>query len=211
MGSIALLFFVSIAIIHLYARWADKLAAAAITKPFLMPLLYYAVLSLHSVPRMQLIAMAAAFYTLGDICLIFKRYRRVFLAGIFSFMAGHIFYISYFAGCSFSVLFMVISAAVFALPFAVYIWKIRRSGADDFWGFVLYGSMIYIFGTGIGASFSVSAPLASLLSIIGVILFGYSDSRIAYNRAHHADTSDFIIMWTYIAANIALVSAAVMR
>ena len=96
MGSIALLFFVSIAIIHLYARWADKLAAAAITKPFLMPLLYYAVLSLYPVPRMQLIAMAAAFYTLGDICLIFKKYRRVFLAGIFSFMAGHIFYISYF-------------------------------------------------------------------------------------------------------------------
>lgn len=210
MGSIALSLFISLAIIHLYARWADKISAAAITKPFLMPLLYYAVLSPVFSSSMIPVAAACMFYTFGDVCLIFKKHRRIFLSGIVSFMLGHISYIAYFAGYSFSLPFFLVSAAVFAVPFGIYIRKIRRSGADDFWGYIAYGAMIYAFGIGIGASFSLKAPAPSLLAIAGVVLFGYSDSRIAYNRAHHADTSDFEIMWTYIAANIALVSAAVM-
>ena len=210
MGSIALSLFASLALIHLYARWADKTAAAALTKPFLMPLLYYAVLSPVFSAQLIPVALAALFYTIGDICLIFKKRRAIFLLGIFSFMIGHVLYIVYFIGHSFSLPFFLASIALFAIPFGVYIWRIRRSGADDFWGYILYGAMIYAFGIGIGASLSSATVLPSSLAVAGVVLFGYSDSRIAYNRAHHADTSDFVIMWTYIAANIALVSAAVM-
>ena len=210
MGNIALLLFISVSLIHLYARWADKISAAAATKPFLMPLLYYAVLSHVFSEYFMPVAMASLFYTAGDVCLIFKKHRRIFLAGILAFMIGHIFYIFFFVRNSFSWLFFSVSAAVFAVPFGVYIMKIRKSGADDFCGYVIYGSMIYAFGIGIGSSFSLQSPVPSLIAIAGVVLFGYSDSRIAYNRARHADTSDFEIMWTYIAANIALVSAAVM-
>ena len=69
-------------------------------------------------------------------------------------------------------------------------------------GFVVYGLSVWALSTGMAASFSPDDILRSVLAIIGVIFFGYSDSRIAYNRTGHKDTEDFIIMWTYIVANI---------
>ena len=211
MGSVALSLFLTMAAVHLYARLGEKPLVSAVTKPFLMPLLYYGVLSSFDVGTPYLLVLVAIFYTAGDIALIFKRHKAAFIAGVISFMTGHAFYTAFFLIRSFSIPGLIAGAVVFALPFSLYVWTIHFSHADDFPGFVIYGAAIYIFGAGISASFSISVLPSSLLALLGVVLFGYSDSRIAYNKAYNGDTSDFVIMWTYIAANIALLSAAVMR
>ncbi len=195
--------------IHLWSRLKDSRLAGCITKPLLMPLVYSSMFMLSDqlsidVSRPYMIAAIAVLYTLGDILLMPKDNMISFFIGAGSFMAGHLVFVAYFVMMSFSPAFLILGAAIGAVPFAFYMRKVIRKKTEDLWAFALYGSVILVFFTGAFATFSFHKPLGTILAILGVVFFGYSDSRIVYNIVKHRDTSDFEIMWTYIAANILL-------
>lgn len=195
--------------VHLWSRLSFNDIAGNVTKPLLMPLMYSSAFALAgelsiAVERPGMIVAAAALYTLGDVLLMPKDNAAAYISGAISFMAGHAVLAAYLMLHSFSFLYLAIGAIAGAVPFAVYMRKVSARDPEDLWTFALYGSVIWAFFSSAAASLSPSRPLYSLLAIIGVVFYGYSDSRIVYNTVKHRGTSDFEIMWTYIAANFFL-------
>ena len=73
-------------------------------------------------------------------------------------------------------------------------------------GVLLYAFTLYLFAVGMSAVFSFEYLKTSILVIIGVMLFMFSDSRIALNAMSGSNShSSFVIMLTYILANLFLV------
>ena len=201
--------------VHLWSRHASCDAVGNVTKPFLMPMLYgtmFAIACRYGIGLGDcwLIVAAAAMYTLGDILLIPREKPACFVIGAVSFMAGHMLYVAYFVRKSFSLPFLIAGIIISALPFAVYMHKVKRKNPEAVWTFALYGAAIWVLFSGVAASFSLSDPFYAIVALSGVILFGYSDSRIAYNIVKHRSTSDFEIMWTYIAANFFLAASVLL-
>ena len=213
---ITLVFFICDAAAHLYIQKYHKAdgvegRGGAVTKVLLMPSLY---MSLHlaglafgrTLANEELVLLVAIFYTLGDMLLIFRQ-SFCFYLGVVSFMVGHCIYIAYFAHFGFSWLALLVGLSVFGALYFIYCRKIISMGHKLTVGFLVYGLMILIFATGMAGVFSTAHILSSATALIGVVLFGWSDSRIAYNMAGVARTSDFLVMLSYILANVFLALA----
>ena len=72
--------------------------------------------------------------------------------------------------------------------------------------------MIGILFVSIFGSLKLDLVSFDLFAVVGIILFVYSDSRIAYSRVKIIEKNDFEIMLTYILAIILiLISVVYMR
>lgn len=205
--TLSFVLFLVVSTLDLVSKAGNRRTLEVATKPFIIPTLYLTVFmfarSMGGVLEYSwVLIVGALLYTAGDIFLLWKN-TFLFVIGVLSFIIGHVFFITYALIHSFSWLYLAIGGVLFLIPFFTYLKKITANGKPDmFPGFVVYGLSVWALSTGMAASFSLDDILRSVLAIIGVIFFGYSDSRIAYNRTGHKDTEDFIIMWTYIVANI---------
>ena len=193
---LSFLLFLVISVLDLFSKAGNRRSLEVATKPFIIPSLYLSIFMLASsmggyLDHGYVLVMGAVLYTAGDILLLWKN-TMLFIVGVLSFISGHVFFISYGLLHSFSPLFLTIGGLAFLIPFFSYIRKITKNGK------------------GVAATISLDDPIRSLLAVIGVIFFGYSDSRIAYNRTGHKETEDFTIMWTYIAANVLISSSMFM-
>ena len=214
-GYLTLVAFIVVSSVHLMAHARGQRVIHRTTKPFLIPLLYLSLFLLSDglgrpLSHPHAVAAVAVSYTIGDILLLDKGFWRLF-AGALSFTIGHGFMSAAFLLDSFSLQAMALGIFVFVIPFGMYMRKVLRKRPAHLWRFVAYGSSVYLFAIAIAASFSPEHLFASFASIAGVVMFGISDSRIVYNLVKHRSTSDFTIMWTYLAANVLLVSALLMR
>lgn len=201
--------------LHLWSKLAFNDGVANMTKPLLMPLLYSTMFAVAgrlgiAIEDPWVIVVVAVLYTLGDILLIPKDRPVFFMSGALSFIAGHMFFAAYFMLESFSLVFFLIGIAAASVPFASYMHKVLRKERDSAWAFGVYGGVIAVLFVGVVASFSPVYPLYSVVALIGVVFYGYSDSRIVYNIVKHRATSDFEIMWTYIAANLFLAASVLL-
>lgn len=192
------------------SRLAKPRLAAGVTKCLLIPLTYLTLFAAgeafsRPLANPRLIWLILAFYTFGDFCLLFK--NKLFILGVFSFMGGHICYILYFRHFGRSLPGIIIGLAVFGLIYLRFCRKIRLHKPDMAWGFHLYGAMILAFAVGMAGAFSYEHIYSSVLALAGVIAFGWSDSRIAYNMMGRTGSTDLHIMSTYILANLLLASA----
>lgn len=205
--TLSFVLFLVVSTLDLVSKAGNRRTLEVATKPFIIPTLYLTVFMLARsmggvLEYSWVLIVGALLYTAGDIFLLWKD-TFLFVIGVLSFIIGHVFFITYALIHSFSWLYLAIGGVLFLIPFFTYLKKITANGKPDmFPGFVVYGLSVWALSTGMAASFSPDDILRSVLAIIGVIFFGYSDSRIAYNRTGHKDTEDFIIMWTYIVANI---------
>ena len=205
--TLSFVLFLVVSTLDLVSKAGNRRTLEVATKPFIIPTLYLTVFMLARsmggvLEYSWVLIVGALLYTAGDIFLLWKN-MFLFVIGVLSFIIGHVFFITYALIHSFSWLYLAIGGVLFLIPFFTYLKKITANGKPDmFPGFVVYGLSVWALSTGMAASFSLDDILRSVLAIIGVIFFGYSDSRIAYNRTGHKDTEDFIIMWTYIVANI---------
>ena len=212
---LSFLLFLVISVLDLFSKAGNRRSLEVATKPFIIPSLYLSIFMLASsmggyLDHSYILVMGAVLYTAGDILLLWKN-TMLFIVGVLSFISGHVFFISYGLLHSFSPLFLTIGGIAFLIPFFSYIRKITKNGKPDmFPGYVVYGLSVWALSTGMAATISLDDPIRSLLAVIGVIFFGYSDSRIAYNRTGHKETEDFTIMWTYIAANVLISSSMFM-
>ncbi|HRG07093.1 MAG TPA: lysoplasmalogenase [Cyclobacteriaceae bacterium] len=92
MKKLPLITFVLIAIVHLVAVTFNMALISALTKPVLVVTLviYYLVASSK---RSVLFLIALFFCWLGDVLLMFQRDEIFFIAGLVSFLTGHVLYI----------------------------------------------------------------------------------------------------------------------
>ena len=214
-GYLSLIAFLTLSSVHLMAHAKGARMVHRVTKPFLIPLLYLSLFLFSDalgrpLSHPALIALVAVFYTVGDILLLDKGFWRLF-AGALSFAIGHGFMSAAFLLDSFSPVALALGIVVFAIPFGMYMRKVLHKRPAHLWRFVVYGSSVYAYAIAIAASFSPEHLISSCAAIAGVVMFGISDSRIVYNLVNHRSTSDFTIMWTYLAANALLASALLMR
>ena len=210
---ITLLIFIGASILHLYRRrYHGREIVGHISKMFLIPFLYTSIFlfaNMHEIVLQlpSIIVLIAIFYTMGDLLLLFKKKAILFYLGALSFLLGHIMYIVYFTHFSFSFVAAFVGV-MFSLFFLCrYLKKVHSKVPGKELPYLLYGSGIVALTIAVFSFFSIEHIIAWLVAFSGVVVFGYSDSRIVYNNVGYEESSSFKIMLTYIIANIFLVLA----
>lgn len=217
MNEYQMLFTISIVIcsficgVHLDRRTGEREKVGDITKCFLMPSLYFTLFTAsrafpREIARPWLLLLITLFYTLGDILLLKKTPFLRFIFGALSFALGHMTYVIYFSFFGLNIYTLIGGMLVFGIPFIAIIKYVLTNNPKHGYGVLIYAFTLYIFAVGMSAVFSFEYLKTSILVIIGVILFMFSDSRIALNAIMGSEKhSSFIIMLTYILANLFLV------
>lgn len=183
----------------------------ALTKCALVPLLFLSLVTVSPVAGVRLVSfplicLVFLFYFLGDVLLCIKK-DASFVAGVLAFTAGHIAALVYVLSLSFSLFSLLVSLVVASAGFFLYVRKIILSSSSLKLGLIAYGAVLFFFVSGAGASFTQSEAVPCLVFTSGVLLFVWSDSRIAYNVAGVRKSKDVSIMTAYIAA-ITLIAIA---
>lgn len=183
--------------------------AYKVTKPLLMPLLLFVFAAflpgdLRLQSRNLLVATALVFHTLGDILLLFPKGKTkiFFFCGMLSFFAGHFFYMGSFllASPNTSKAFAIGALAiVFVFEYFFYrqlVLDARRYAPL----FLPYTFGLAVLGIVVVAKMGASSIWwAYLISLLGVVLFAFSDYCIARREMRMPIAGQMVVMPTYIA------------
>lgn len=183
--------------------------ARACTKVFLIPLLtlfcifYMASLSFSKKERI-LLSTAFLLHTAGDIFMLWPEKEIFFMAGLASFLAGHVFILILIWKHSFKSVKIWVWALYIAL-YAVFItFMLRYFNLDNLvmniaipiYGFIL----LTVAFAGLGQMIGKVSPYSAFI-FAGGLTFMFSDMMIAINNFIYKNTMpfhDLIIMFTYI-------------
>ncbi len=198
--------------VHLDRRAMEREKVGDITKCFLIPSLYLTLFTAsrafpRNIARPWMLLLITLFYTLGDILLLEKKPFSRFVAGAVSFALGHLMYVLYFSYYGQNIFTLLGGMILFGIPFIYIVRYVLAKKSIKFGlGAILYAFILYLFGVGMCAVFSFRYIKTSILVFVGVCLFMFSDGKIALRalKGERKYTS-FIIMVTYIAANVCLV------
>ncbi|MFA6689817.1 MAG: lysoplasmalogenase family protein [Sphaerochaetaceae bacterium] len=216
--TIAAVLFLVVSVVHVLTKFRKGgRQLAFITKLLLMPLLLTTFLTAVSaaggeVPHVPLIVLALVCYTAGDILLALQddAQSRKFLAGMGSFMAGHICYMVWFltfaqwrslAWQAMGIVALCAMAVLF-----VFCRKIAASGEPHGPGMCAYAALLGVFSVCIAASWGAGPVPGTIVALAGAACFMVSDSIIASDRIGRAVAGEATIMVTYIIANILLLA-----
>ncbi len=204
----SLILFIADSILHLVRRYRGRDAIGDVTKIFLMPLLFLTLFLAFKTFRFPLsyggyVFLVAICYTLGDISLLIKAKSIFFYIGAFLFTLGHIFYIIYFTRFGITLWGLFLGIAVFGGEYAMFLFKVRSTKVG-LTPYALYAGGVLALSIAVSMSYDNGSIAAWVFSILGVVFFGLSDARIAYNRCGYKESSDFFIMIFYILANVFL-------
>ncbi len=217
MNSYQMIFTISVVVcsllcaVHLDRRTLQREKVGDITKCFLMPSLYFTLFTAsyafpRNIARPWMLLLIAFFYTLGDILLLKKTPFLRFVIGALSFSCGHMIYVIYFSFFGLNIYTLVAGMVIFGIPYFAIVKYVLTKNPKHGYGVLIYAFTLYLFAIGMSAVFSFEYLKTSILVIIGVLLFIFSDSRIAINAISESNShSSFIIMLTYILANLFLV------
>lgn len=181
----------------------------ALTKPFLMPLLcgvYFAFLpqAIRFAPYQRFVAIALMFHTLGDILLLFPRNKTkaFFYAGMLSFLVGHFLYIAWFRNApvghsvKVALLTFVIVAVCEYLLYRHLMLGPRRYAPK----LLPYSLGLAVLAVSVASTFgNGSHPAATIIALIGVGLFCFSDYCIERRLVRMPLFGQMTVMSTYIA------------
>ena len=186
-----------------------------LTKPFLMPLLcglYFAFLPevLRSAPHQKFVLYALMFHTLGDVLLLFPRTKTkaFFYAGMASFFVGHVGYCLWFikapVGHSHKLAFFTLFAVLICeyLLFRQLMLGARRYASK----LLPYSLGLAILAVSVASTFGNGTdPVATLISLIGVALFCFSDYCIERRLVRMPLFGQMMVMTTYIGGQTLIV------
>ena len=204
------------AAVHLFACVnKNLLMLRRVSKCLLMPLLAACYMLFAQEPSSFVIA-AILFGFAGDLVLLFRPRKWAFPLGILAFAAGHVFYIvSFIRRIAVAPPWYVIAlmaAVVIACSATLmrYIWK----GMP---GKLCPPSFLYMMIIGTMTSCSILFSLYGVsahrwLAAVGGLLFAISDTTLSIDAFHHPIRHrSIIVMSTYIAAQVLIVSALAFR
>ena len=216
--------FFIISLIHLISSCTSKTRLYNVTKIFLMPSLVFAILfSLRNDAKQDtVIYLTAALLagTAGDIFLIRPVTKKKFIKGVFSFFAGHIFYLliliprSKFWMLPAWIVVPLITAYLLVL-FGLYSLLQKPKGLRGFAAVVYAFMLLLINFVCITAVFTwifyrdsqESSIIPLVVTAAGNIVFLISDSILAFTMfKKDFKYSKFFVQLTYIAAQFLLVT-----
>ena len=184
--------FALVCALHLYSLASDSLILRRITKPFIIPSLFYAMGASSPI----LIAVAF-FYTVGDVFMLFAEKSIFLTAGALCFACGHLLYGSYFLSVGFSPIGMAL-ALLCHVVFITIMVRSGRAGVKE----VIYLLLLGMMTVPVFSSFRPEPK--ALVACLGAALFIISDSMIVLGQTGVRSCSDMAVMTTYIAANFFL-------
>lgn len=209
--TISVIFCSLVTAVHLDRRFMEREIIGDITKCFLIPTLYFTLFTAskafpRTIQRPWLLLLIAVFYTLGDYMLLEKEPFSRFVVGALSFSVGHMCYVVYFSHFGLNVYTLIGGMVVFGIPyFGVFRYVLEKKPKHSY-GVLAYALTLYLFAVGMSAVFSFQYLKTSILVLIGVILFIFSDSTIALRTiTGEKKHISFFIMLTYVLANLFLV------
>ena len=204
-----MIFFIIIAVGDIVAIKYDKVKLRYFTKTLLIPLLaLFYIISIANLNGVILSALICCF--LGDFFLLWSQKKTFFIAGLISFLMGHIFY---------TIAFLQTTSFLSGIPkwfyFSLlpYIWygifilkKLNPYIYSMKVPVIVYLSLILIMSF---ASFSRIWALKGLsfwLPFIGSIFFIASDSLLAFRNFKHKLTRGWIsVMINYVLAQLLII------
>lgn len=208
MALLILVLFLGDFIFDLFYVWKDNKKRRYITKSLLMPLLLIFYLTADKNPNV-LVAIALIFGFLGDVFLLPEDKNWCFIAGILSFMLGHIFYIASYI--------KILSATnhispwyyALILPYVIYgilVFKFvgnkmgeLKVAAGVYISVILFSSLTCLLVI-------LSCKSSMLLTYIGTLLFVASDSILGYCMfISKKKLLDILVMVTYVMAQAFIV------
>ncbi len=197
---------------NLWANFKENVRLANLTKPFLMLLLMGLLLSLVKTPNAFVVA-GLIFGLAGDILLISKKSERLFMAGLVSFLLGHVCYIvaMFIKSAGFSPAFAVLSFAALAVVGVLsYLSLAKKIPSEMKIPVIIYLAMLvflnYVAVNILAGAFS----FAALLLFIGTASFYVSDYILARGRfSERLKKQEFVVMTTYIAAQVLIAAALI--
>lgn len=200
-----------ISLLNLYSVKVGNRKLKIVTKPFLVPLFFLSfAINSSFIANKWLLFLIATLYCCGDILLMFDN-KYTFYIGAISFACGHICFAAYFILFNFDVAFALLGLVLYLTHINFHIKKLK-SVKKDIKLELIYSSLIGILFVSIFGSLKLDLVSYDLFAVVGIILFVYSDSRIAYSRVKIIEKNDFEIMLTYILAIILiLISVVYMR
>jgi len=186
-----------------------------VSKCLLMPLLAACYMLFAQAPS-PLVISAILFGFAGDLVLLFRPRKWAFPAGILAFTIGHVFYIvSFLKRLSLTppwylIVLLAILVVACAATLLRYLWKgLPKKLCPP--------SFIYMLVIGLMVSSSVLFSLYSVsahrwLAAVGGLLFAISDTTLSIDAFHHPIRHrSILVMSTYIAAQVLIVSALAFR
>jgi uncharacterized membrane protein YhhN len=156
------------------------------TKPFLSALFVLAALvGPHGNPQyFRLVLAGLLFCAAGDVFLIFFSSKRLFTAGLVSFLVGHVLYsIAFFTAASPGSLALVVAVLCPVMSGSVFIWLRSRLGTLLL-PVAAYVSVITVMVIGAAslAGNELLGPAGRTLAFSGALLFYVSDIFVARHR-----------------------------
>lgn len=187
----------------------------ALTKPFLMPLLCGVYLlflpdSLRWMDYQRYVVMALMFHALGDILLLLPRNKTkaFFYAGMLSFLVGHILYIVWFRNAPVGhsvkvarITFVIVAICEYCLYRQLMLGPRRYAPK-----LLPYSLGLAILAVSVASTFgNGSHPVATIIALIGVGLFCFSDYCIERRLVRMPLFGQQVVMSTYIAGQSLIV------
>jgi uncharacterized membrane protein YhhN len=170
----------------LYAAKKESITGTIITKPALSLLfLAVAIIARYSCQKyFGMILAGLIFCILGDVFLIFVNSKKLFLAGLVSFLIGHILYgIAFFTASSPGLLTLVFAVFSIALSSAVFM-MLRSYLGKMMVPVLLYIVIITVMVIGAATLMGDKRlnPVGRSLAFFGALLFYCSDMFVARQR-----------------------------
>lgn len=216
MNIVALILFIIVTGIHLYASLRQDKKLRAITKPFIL-LTLLAFYCLSAKPVMLFVVLALLFSWLGDVLLIPAGVKWFTVGGI-SFMVSHLFFIlSYAKLTDFS---QVNRAVMVILPFificsTVIIFKYLKPHLPKA---LFYPMFFYLLLNGAMNCFawfrSMSAGgTAAVITAVGALMFYVSDCSLFFVRFDKNSRlkTHFLVMLTYSLGELLIVLGLILK
>ena len=197
------------AALHIRAEYRGPRRAVYIFKPLTM--LFIIVIALASAPSLyrHLILAGLLFSLAGDIFLMLPEDR--FVAGLFSFLIAHLFYIGAFTWDGASHLSMLNALPLLLYGLLMLALLLPRLGKMRV-PVIVYMLVILLMVWQASNRWSGSEIRGSGLAFAGAVLFAVSDSILALNRFRRRfKSAQFLILVSYFAAQWLLALSALFR
>lgn len=216
MNIVALILFIIVTGIHLYASLRQDKKLRAITKPFIL-LTLLAFYCLSAKPVMLFVVLALIFSWLGDVLLI-PSGLKWFTAGGISFMVSHLFFILSYAKLTdfaqVNRVIMIILPVIFICSTLI-IFKYLRPHLPKA---LFYPMLLYLLLNGAMNCFAwfrslSAAGAAAVITAVGALMFYVSDCSLFFVRFDKNSRlkTHFLVMLTYSLGELLIVLGLILK
>lgn len=208
--------FVLYTIVHLIFCFAEKEDYRKKSKPFCLLFLVAASITEAIVSKnyyLFIVAAGSLLGSIGDIFLIWKRNKKLFVFGTLSFIAGHFCYLGYllFALSNENITVplpatIIIAVVLVILVIGLYPFTRKLAGRAALLGNFYMPFLVVMEAASIFALVSLNGYWPMILMSVGYILFLSSDTFLIYTTfIKDKKRRDFWIMLTYLLAELLIV------